>query len=33
LIAVADLWLEARRCVSCGEPGLGVAWEGGPTIV
>jgi tRNA(Ile)-lysidine synthase len=33
LIAVADLWLDARWCVAFGEPGLGVAWEGGPIIV
>jgi tRNA(Ile)-lysidine synthase len=33
LIAVADLWLDARWCVAWGEPGLGVAWEGGPIIV
>ena len=33
LIAVADLWLDARWCVACGEPGLGVVWEGGPIIV
>jgi tRNA(Ile)-lysidine synthase len=33
LIAVADLWLDARWCVAFGEPGLAVAWEGGPIIV
>ena len=33
LIAVADLWLDARWCVAFGEAGLGVAWEGGPIIV
>jgi tRNA(Ile)-lysidine synthase len=33
LIAVADLWLDARWCVACGEPGLGLAWDGGPIIV
>jgi tRNA(Ile)-lysidine synthase len=33
LIAVADLWLDARWCVAWGEPGLGVAWESGPIIV
>lgn len=33
LIAVADLWLDARWCVAFGEPGLGVVWEGGPIIV
>jgi tRNA(Ile)-lysidine synthase len=33
LIAVADLWLDARWCVAVGEPGLGVAWEEGPIIV
>jgi hypothetical protein len=33
LIAVADLWLDARWCVAWGQPGLGVAWESGPIIV
>jgi tRNA(Ile)-lysidine synthase len=33
LIAVADLWLEARWCVAPLEPGLAVVWEGGPIIV
>jgi hypothetical protein len=33
LIAVADLWSDARWCVAFGEPGLGVAWEGAPIIV
>jgi tRNA(Ile)-lysidine synthase len=33
LIAVADLWLDARWCAAWGEPGLGVAWESGPIIV
>ena len=33
LIAVADLWSEARWCVAFDEPGLGVAWDGGPIIV
>jgi tRNA(Ile)-lysidine synthase len=33
LIAVADLWLDARWCVAWGEPGLGVAWESAPIIV
>jgi tRNA(Ile)-lysidine synthase len=33
LIAVADLWLDARWCVAPGEAGLGLAWEGAPIIV
>ncbi len=33
LIAVADLWLDARWCAAWGKPGLGVAWESGPIIV
>jgi tRNA(Ile)-lysidine synthase len=32
LIAVADLWLDARWCAA-GEPGLGIAWEGAPIFV
>jgi tRNA(Ile)-lysidine synthase len=33
LIAVADLWLDARWCVAQAKPGLAVVWEGGPIIV
>jgi tRNA(Ile)-lysidine synthase len=33
LIAVGDLWLDARWCVAAGEPGFGVVWDGGPNIV
>src|SRR5882724_12839047 len=33
LIAVADLWVDARWCVAPFEPGLAVVWEGGPIIV
>jgi tRNA(Ile)-lysidine synthase len=33
LIAVADLWLDARWCVAPLEEGLAVVWEGGPIIV
>ena len=33
LIAVADLWLDARWCVAWGEAGLGIVWESGPIIV
>jgi tRNA(Ile)-lysidine synthase len=33
LIAVGDLWLDARWCVAAGEQGLGVVWDGGPNIV
>jgi len=33
LIAVGDLWLDARWCVAAGEQGFGVVWEEGPNIV
>jgi tRNA(Ile)-lysidine synthase len=33
LIAVADLWLDARWCVTPLEEGLAVVWEGGPNVV
>jgi tRNA(Ile)-lysidine synthase len=33
LIAVADLWMDARWCVAPLEPGFAVVWEGGPIIV
>ena len=33
LIAVADLWLDARWCVAPPEAGLAVVWEGGPIVV
>jgi tRNA(Ile)-lysidine synthase len=33
LIAVADLWSDARWCVAEAKPGLAVVWEGGPIIV
>jgi len=33
LIAVADLWVDARWCVAPFEPGLAVVWEGGPIVV
>ena len=33
LIAVADLWMDARWCVAPREPGFAVVWEGGPIIV
>jgi tRNA(Ile)-lysidine synthase len=32
LIAVADLWLDARWCAAAGAPGLRVAWNNGPLI-
>jgi tRNA(Ile)-lysidine synthase len=32
LIAVADLWSDARRCVAPLEEGLAVVWQGGPII-
>lgn len=33
LIAVADLWLDARWCAADGAPGLIAAWQHAPTIV
>jgi len=33
LLAVGDLWLDARWCVADGEQGFGVVWDGGPIIV
>jgi len=33
LIAVADLWLDARRCVPQDAPGFGIVWEHAPIIV
>ena len=32
LLAVADLWLDARRCVAEHEPGLAIRWEEAPAI-
>ncbi|MEO7208930.1 MAG: tRNA lysidine(34) synthetase TilS [Steroidobacteraceae bacterium] len=32
LIAVADLWLDARWCVSADAPGLNVAWNNAPLV-
>jgi tRNA(Ile)-lysidine synthase len=33
LIAVGDLWIDARWCAAAGAPGLGVSWENAPIIV
>jgi tRNA(Ile)-lysidine synthase len=33
LIAVADLWVDARWCVPAARPGLGIEWVLGPIIV
>jgi tRNA(Ile)-lysidine synthase len=32
LIAVADLWADARWCSPKGAPGLGIAWNNGPLM-
>jgi tRNA(Ile)-lysidine synthase len=32
LIAVADLWLDARWCAAAGAPGLGIAWNNAPLV-
>ena len=33
LIAVGDLWQDARWCVAAGDPGFGCAWRGAPILV
>ena len=33
LIAVADLWLDARWCAGAGEAGFAVNWRQAPIIV
>jgi tRNA(Ile)-lysidine synthase len=33
LIAVGDLWLDARWCAAAGAPGLGIAWNNAPLVV
>jgi tRNA(Ile)-lysidine synthase len=33
LIAIGDLWLDARWCAAAGEAGCGFAWTNGPTLV
>jgi tRNA(Ile)-lysidine synthase len=32
LIAIADLWLDARWCAAAGAPGLGIAWNNAPLV-
>jgi tRNA(Ile)-lysidine synthase len=33
LIAVGDLWLDARWCVAAGAPGFGCVWQDAPILV
>jgi len=33
LIAVGDLWQDARWCVAAGAPGVGCTWRGAPILV
>jgi tRNA(Ile)-lysidine synthase len=33
LIAVADLWMDARWCAAAGAPGLSIAWNNAPVII
>jgi tRNA(Ile)-lysidine synthase len=33
LIAVGDLWQDARWCVAAGLPGVGCRWDGAPLLV
>jgi tRNA(Ile)-lysidine synthase len=32
LIAVADLWMDARWCAAPDEPGLAIKWSGAPIV-
>jgi hypothetical protein len=32
LIAVADLWMDARWCAEPDAPGLGIAWNDAPLV-
>jgi tRNA(Ile)-lysidine synthase len=32
LIAIADLWLDARWCVAADAPGLGIVWNNAPLV-
>ena len=32
LVAVGDLWQDARWCVAPGEPGVGCAWDDVPGL-
>jgi hypothetical protein len=33
LIAVADLWVEARWCVAADAPGLKISWNHAPGVM
>jgi tRNA(Ile)-lysidine synthase len=33
LIAVADLWVDARWCAAVDAPGLGIAWNDAPIVI
>ena len=33
LVAVADLWLDARWCVAADQPGVALVWENAPILV
>jgi tRNA(Ile)-lysidine synthase len=33
LVAVADLWMDARWCVAANEPGVALIWENAPILV
>jgi hypothetical protein len=33
LVAVGDLWQDARWCVAAGVQGVGCVWENGPIVV
>jgi tRNA(Ile)-lysidine synthase len=33
LIAIGDLWQDARWCVAAGEPGFGCLWDEAPNLV
>jgi len=33
LIAVADLWMDARWCAATDAPGLSIAWNNAPQVI
>ncbi len=33
LIAIGDLWLDARCCAAAGAPGVGIAWNNAPLMM
>ena len=33
VVAVGDLWMDARWCVAANAPGVALNWENGPVLV